>query len=710
MISLEPVLDAGKRTYTIVFSSNAPNPGNFDGTESAALVADANQEIWVYRLPAIDDLVDLSSGDDLPLTDLSLGTFTQITNTTASRPVIIDRNPADAIDDNREATISDDGTTLAFISTRNLVTAVGNTDFNPELFLCRTTNKFVSDSNTFVQATSTADVTVGVKVFARFQQNPSLSFNGNVVAFLSTADLASSNNDDGAGHGNAEVYAADFNGSGLTNIRQITKTKADTGLNAGVTLNLLSPGRRMSRDGKFIGYDSRAEDPSANSGTNSPFLAPFVSDIPTTAATNSSPKLIGPRAPLTSQIGDVINFPAFTDYDSSLSPHTVVYASGLNFKPDGTFPTEAEDSTTGLNPVPSGTLRPNQIYSTQVPITASNTFTRLTKNPITGLVSGIRPLTSNTRKRIAFSMGGAELGGGNGVGDFSSELFYLLTLPVTSESSAALSFFTGASLMGPMASAAPTASPSPTPTPSPSPGDPAGLAPGELSLVKSTVALASADKNSVGGAETGRSPILPVELNGVSVSVNGAAAGLYFVGDSPAEGISFVMPIGLAPGTATIAINDQRNPLVNGGTQFRGFVQIVAAQPDIFTSTNGPLGRAVICNVTNPMIGPCVAEPFSVTSVDGAGATVPTILEIHLTGVRGSIASEAKVKIGTIEINATSVAVNTNMYGFDFIRVTLPAELAGAGDVPVIVTITKSTTNVFSSRAADTAAHVTISP
>ena len=33
MISLQPALSGGERTYTIVFGSNAPNPGNFDGTE-----------------------------------------------------------------------------------------------------------------------------------------------------------------------------------------------------------------------------------------------------------------------------------------------------------------------------------------------------------------------------------------------------------------------------------------------------------------------------------------------------------------------------------------------------------------------------------------------------------------------------------------------------------------------------------------------------
>jgi uncharacterized protein (TIGR03437 family) len=719
MISLEPALVGGKRIYTIVFSSNAPDPNNFDGTDSAALDADGNQEVWIYQLPEIDDVFDLSSGDEIPLTDLTTGAFRQITNTTPSRPLHPGFFPPDVIDDNRDATISDDGKTLAFISTRDLLPAAppaeANADLNPELFFCRTSATpsstvvgFSAGTNTYVQATKTKDIFVTPKTFPRFQQNPSLSFNGNVVAFISTANLAGSNDDTsgGDGHGNEEVYVADFTGSGLSNIRQITKTKSETTPpNAGVTVNLLSDGRRLSRDGAFVAYESRAEDPTANSATNAAFLAVFVSKT-----SDGTAKLVGQRAPATSQIGDVLHFPTFTDYDSSLAPHTLVFASALNFKADGTFPPEAEDST-GLNPAPSGTIRPNQVFATQVPVTSANTFTRLTKNPVLDPaldpLVGIRPMTSNTLKRITFSLAAVELGGGNS--DRSSELFYLLTPPVTTESSAALSFFTGASNMGPFASASPTASPTPTPTPTP--GDPAGLAPGELSAVKSTVALASSDKSAVGGSETARSPILPVELNGVSVSVNGAAAGLYFVGDSPAEGISFVMPVGLAGGVATVVVNDQRN---NNGTVFRGFVQIVASQPDIFTSTNGAGGVAMVCNVTNTAVSGCVTGPFHVTSADSTGTQVPTKLEIWVTGVRLALGTETKVSFvtsaATTDITPDSVRPNTNMFGNDLITITLPATLAGAAPIDYNLIVTVTRTSVFTSRPAATASQVTIIP
>jgi uncharacterized protein (TIGR03437 family) len=156
------------------------------------------------------------------------------------------------------------------------------------------------------------------------------------------------------------------------------------------------------------------------------------------------------------------------------------------------------------------------------------------------------------------------------------------------------------------------------------------------------------------------------------------------------------MPIGLPTGVATVVIN-------NNGTVLRGFVVIVASQPDIFTTTNGPGGRAMVFNVTNPINR--MGEPFSVTSDDGTGNQVPTVLEIDLTGVRGATASGITVTIGTTDIVATFIASNPEMPGFDMVKVTLPASLAGAGDVPIIVRTSSAT-----SRGTDTAPHITISP
>jgi uncharacterized protein (TIGR03437 family) len=675
MISFEPPLVGGKRVYTIVFSSNAPSPASFDGTGSAALSADANQEIWTYQLPAVTDL-DLTTGDDVSV-DLLSGTYTQITSTPASRAPSAGASgllPFVA-DDNREAAINDDGTIIAFISTRNLV-GTGNTDGNPELFFLN----LAASPGAFVQATNTADTTNGVTIISRFQQNPSLSASGNKVAFISTANLAGGNDDDGHGKGNAEVFVADFTGSGLSNITQVTRTKSETsGTFTGSSVNLFGVGRRLSRDGALIAFESRAADPKANdSSTNVSSLATFVYNV-----SSDSFIQVGLRALSGS---DIRHFPTFTDYTGT-APGALVFSSALNFKTDGSFPATDQDST-GLNP-----SRQPQIFVTDLPVSSTSTFKRLTNNP-SGLVSDvpIRPIASGKRTRMTFSLTSAELGGGNS--DLGIEVYYLLSPTVTSEAPEALTYFTAASSFEVPASPAPSPSPSATPTPTPGTAG-AGLAAGEFSLIRSAGTLAPAAKQAVGGSEIERSPIYPIELNGVSVSINGAAAGIYFVSASE---IQFVVPIGIQTGIATVVVN-------NNGKVFRGFVPIVVSQPDIYTIPRGPGGRAVVCNKTNAGSG-CIMEPFNVTTADTTGAQVPTVLEIHVTGLRGELPSEVSVTIGTTAITPTSVINNVNFFGEDLITLTLPASLAGAGDVPVIVTVTKSGT--FMSRGTATAPKVTI--
>ncbi len=680
VISFEPPLvggPGGSRTYTIVFSSNAPTLPSFDGTDLAGFVGtttspapEGNQELWIYRFTATE-VADLSLGAEITFEDLSNGTFTRLTDTVCSRPTGL--NPLlqfDAIDDNREASISDNGDTIAFISTANLVPGVGNTDRNPELFFW-TSSGFTQGTNTQSAGPTPTDP----KIYSRFQQNPSLSADGTRVAFISSADLLtpSANSD-----GNEEIYVAAV-ASGLGSIRQVTKTKKDT---LALTVNRMAFGRRLSRDGSFIAFESLAEVPNADTTANKTTLGIFVYNYG-----DQSIKQVGIRS---TDFPDILHEPTFTDYNGTLTPATLIFASALNFKTDGTFPA-ADQTTTGLNP-----SNQPQIFATQLPVGTSNSFARLTQNPV-GAFGGLRPLGSNSIRRIAFSLGGTELGTGNS--DFSTEAFYLLTPPVTPPDSAAvLSFFAWPSTF-PVAAATPAPSPVPSPTPLPSPGTIAlGLAAGEFSMIRSTVGLANSDPPQVGSAsETARIPILPVELAGVSVSVNGAAAGLYFVGNT-AKQIDFVMPPGLAPGLGTVVIN-------NNGTVFRGFVQIVSSQPDIFSSTHDAGGRAVVCNVTNTAVSGCVLEPFRVTSLDSTGTSVPTVLELHLSGVRGIAPSETRITIGTTEITPTSVRRNTNMYGYDIITFTLPATLT-PGDYPIIVTVTKSGT--FSSREVTTAPKIQI--
>jgi hypothetical protein len=220
-------------------------------------------------------------------------------------------------------------TRFAFVSTRNLVGS-GNTDGTPEIFF------FNRLSAQFSQLTSTNDVfdSGGRLTFSAFNDNPCLNSNGSVVAFISNGNLTSENSD-----GNGEIYMANYSAGAFSNLRQITKTNAGTNH---ATVNILSYGRRLSRDGSILAFESLAADPKANSSTNEGFYAIFTYTVSSNTFNQVALRALPP-------FGDFgfIHFPTFTDYNGSLAPSTLIYASALNIKADGTFPTTATD---GLNP------------------------------------------------------------------------------------------------------------------------------------------------------------------------------------------------------------------------------------------------------------------------------------------------------------------------------------------------------------------------
>ena len=693
----------------IVFSSNADTPAGFNGdTNKTTLLADGNQEIFLYRIPDVP-AADLRSGVDAGYTDLRQNAFTRVTNTPASRlPMAGTATSTPFVaDDNRDAQVNDRASRIVFVSTRNL--AAKNTDANPEIFVWTRTSNVATlpATGAFAQVTNTTGT------FA-FNSNPSISGDTSsddgaedprsVIVFISNATamrdandatIATNNTD-----GNAELFVATFNGAATTALTQATRTRRT---NPGDLVNVLSPGPRISRDGRFFAFETVAADPKADSTTNEIVRGMYVYVIASDTFIQ-----IGPRADITVLGDDVPRFPVFTG-DSS----QIVFLSRLNFTAAGAR-LPAGDAT-GLNP---GGL--NQLYVTPIPAsaTAAQSFTRLTN--VTGgaaLAAAPEPFVSNTTERIAFSFN-AELGGGNA--DSSAEAFYLVVPPSagatsTPAASSALTYFTGATERQ---VTTPAASPTPTPSPAPSPAPITGLAPGMIGIVRAptaeggvrfgtaTTRICEPQTACDAASESRRRPSLPVELGGVSLSINNASAGLYFV--SPTE-IQFVVPLGLAAQTGAntypVVVN-----INEGGTvrSVRSVLQIVAAQPDIFTRSDAPT-RASVFNVTNmtPMAEP--ANGFPVTT-DVNGTATPTVLSIFLTGIRNIPTSAISVTIGDRTLaGTTEIRSNTptDMPGVDQLNVQLRADLAGLGDQPLVVSVTIAG-QTFTSRPAATAPRIRI--
>lgn len=417
----------------IAFSSNATTPARFNGNDATAratLTADGNQEIFLYQIPAVTN-VDLSRGivGQQDQTNLEGGVFTPLTNTPASRtpqPGQPGVSPFIAFD-NRTAAVNDDASIIAFVSTRNFATANNSTnvDGNPEIFVFnRTTNRFS-------QITDTRGI-------FDFSENPTLSGNGSVVAFISNANLPTAGDGSGANPDiNAEVYLANFNGTAVSGLRQVTRTEFPRGA-GGTSVNVFSPGRRLSRNGNLLAFESRAD--LAGDGTLQPASAVYVYNVAantfTQAGRRATLEEIFPPSqtipnPLYNPLASFPRFPTFTG-DSS----TLVFSSGINFSANGSAPGSAAE---GLNP-------DNRMQIFSAPAAAPSAFTRLTTNIAASSFSQLQPYTSDTARRIAFSFGGAELGGGNA--DSSTEVFYLNVPTVASDTPAsanAVSYLTGTS-------------------------------------------------------------------------------------------------------------------------------------------------------------------------------------------------------------------------------------------------------------------------
>ncbi|HLL76767.1 MAG TPA: hypothetical protein VK421_16045 [Pyrinomonadaceae bacterium] len=698
----------------IVFSSNgfdpnddASSPFQFDGNAAGVaerLRADGNQELFIYRIPDVP-AADLTSGATPAFVSLRQNAFTRVTNTPASAPPRAGAVSVDPFvaDDNRSAQINDDGSRVVFISTRNLpvvgAPAGTNADGSPEVFA------FVNGS--LYQLTSITAAAFDANPFA-FIDNPNISGDTagtSVVAFISNAtdlragagdtNFAAANSD-----GNVELFVATFNGTAVTSVRQATRTRRAV---AQSVVNIFSPGRRLSRSGQFLAFESIATDPRADATATEQNRGLFVYNV--TADTFT---LVTARA-ATDEFESVLRFPTFTGNGDRL-----VWVSDLNLTATGTR--VAEGDNTGLNPT-----RAKQIFSTPLPpASGSVPVSRLTSTPTATTVSTLEPFVSNTQERISFSLAEVEFGGGNS--DLANEAFYLLVPAATSVSdtpaaSSALAYFTGASRI-------PVVAPAASPAPSPAPVT--GIAPGMIGVVArtaqspalapSTSRVCPADGGGCDAAsESMRRPPLPIELGGVSLSVRGAAAGLYFV--SPDE-IQFVVPLGLAAQTGTNTYPVVITIRGEGGAvrTVRSTLQVPAAQPDIFSTTNDAGGRAVVTNVTNPLLSTGTPEPFTVTTTyanaAGQNVTEPTRLRLVLTGVRGVTRTNITVRLVRADNSTTDITSAgdqiptdpqaTDMPGVFTLDFRLPASLAGAGDVRIVVLATAGGAT-YTSRPAETA-------
>ncbi len=263
----------GDATNPPVISST--NPGSFNGNDYTAptptpspspspsptpganpMTIDANLEMWIYQVPNVTPVANLSDGDEVGFTDLTGGTFTQVTNTVPSqlpRSGTSTHGPYIA-DDNHDASISDDGHAIAFVSSRDLVPGTGTVGNSFPLEDTEEIYTFVRSAptlkraggittGTLGQVTKTPRGTVANPIYCK---NPTISGDGTRVVFSSTGDAPVPGMPTGGNplaSRNEEIFFTDLDAAGFPTgtKKQVTTT---TPTNPGDPVNILDLGRQ----------------------------------------------------------------------------------------------------------------------------------------------------------------------------------------------------------------------------------------------------------------------------------------------------------------------------------------------------------------------------------------------------------------------------------------------------------------------------------
>ncbi len=165
---------------------------------------------------------------------------------------------------------------------------------------------------------------------------------------------------------------------------------------------------------------------------------------------------------------------------------------------------------------------------------------------------------------------------------------------------------------------------------------------------------------------------LPLLLGGCSIQVGGVPAMMQYV--SPGQ-INFVMPSGVAAGTANIVV-------ASGGQTQTGSMMSGESGPGVFTNGGTGVGMGAMLLGTNFKM-----VPFS-TTTNGQ----PTPVSIFLTGM--DLSSTPQVSLGGVTMPVTWFGNAPGYVGLQQINVTMPSGAAGAGRAPAIVTSNGVTSNV----------------
>jgi len=587
----------------IVFTSNAKltDTANDEG----------NQEVYLIDFPRT-------------ATTRSQAVITRLTDTGGNNETEV----INEIFTNYAPTINDDGSVIAFVSTRRMFRALANgtpaftaaqegangdlaPDGNGEIFLYNATTKRYS------QVTITRDTDSIVNFVVRgFNNNPNLSGDGRRLVFLSGFNFpgaAANKNTDF----NGELFLHNV-GDAANTVRQVTETTGNSAFPVGGVMNVLPAFvRPLNRTGSLLVFESAGD----FAGKNSEKLREvFLADL---SAATTTFRQVTDQTTVDVTKNDLNYLPSIN------SPGTfITFGSTLNLTPASTSSVTADNADGS-----------REVFRYNI---ATAGFRQITFTPTSALTLDQRTQTvpsyaDNEGNAINFSLE-SELIAPNLT--INQEAFRAVIFPVTGQNSQAPAIVNAASY------------------------DATQVARGSIvaaygtQLAPSTV-MASALP-------------LPVELGGVRVTVAGIAAELIFV--SPTQ-INFVLPNTIGVGdTVPYRIN-------NNGLQASGTIKLVAVAPGVFSATGDGKGKAVAqCGrVSDDGLTFEVSTPPCATS----NTNNENLLILYGTGWRNG--AGITVKVGDLVLTPSYSGPQPNYPGLDQINVSIPSELANKTDTEFTV-------------------------
>ncbi len=192
---------------------------------------------------------------------------------------------------------------------------------------------------------------------------------------------------------------------------------------------------------------------------------------------------------------------------------------------------------------------------------------------------------------------------------------------------------------------------------------------------------------------------LPATLKGVSVTLNGIAAPLFYVSNAQ---INFLVPSGDGGGLAAVVVTSAN------GTTRAGTVNVVSAAPSVFTLDSSGRGTAAAQTTFDGIAYQPIANPDGAERAVDPGTTArPNYLILYATGVRRAIAANPNDANGVAEAvtaliqgipaTVTYAGMSPPWAGLDQLNIIIPPELAGMGQLQVrlIVNGRSSNTTTF---------------